>query len=119
MRRQKGFTVIEVLIGMNILGILMSFLLPAMITSMENGRKATCLLYRQNIQVATDIYIRRYNLENHDDLPPLQTLIDEGLLLFIDECPSGGIYTWNDKHYHGPVEPFYLYCSIHFTKDDD
>ena len=115
MRRQRGFTLIELLIVVNILGIILSFAMPGVITQVRNARKATCLLYRQNIQVATDIYIRRHNLQNHDDLPALQTLVDEGLLMFIDHCPSGGVYTWNHSHYHGPVAPYYLNCSIHFA----
>lgn len=115
MRRQKGFTLIELLIVVNLLGIILSFAMPAVWKQVQNSRKATCLLYRQNIQVAADIYIRRYNLQMHDDLPNLQTLIDEGILLYVDQCPSGGVYTWNHNHYHAPVSPYYLNCSLHFA----
>ena len=119
MKGQKGFTLIELLIVMMVLGIVTSFVIPTVLNSVDNARATTCLIYRQNIQVATDIYIRRYALVNHDNLPALSVLITEGLLVFVDECPSGGVYTWNNHHYHGPVKPYYLYCSIHFTKDDD
>ena len=115
MKRDSGFTLIELLITMSILGVIMSFLMPAVITSLRNSMATTCLLYRQNIQVATDVYIRMNSTQVDDDMPTLATLVSEGLLPVEDACPSKGIYVWNDAKYKGIADPFFLYCSIHFA----
>ena len=100
---------------MSILGLLASFALPAILTSLDNSRATTCLLYRQNIQVAADLYIRMNNLQINDDMPTIGTLVSEGLLPLVDNCPLSGIYVWNDAKYKGISQPFFLYCSIHFV----
>ena len=115
MKKNSGFTLIEILITMSILGIIASFAMPSVLTSLDNARATTCLLYRQNIQVATDVYVRINNLQVNNSMPTIATLVSEGLLPVVDECPSGGIYVWNDAAYKGITDPFFLYCSIHFA----
>lgn len=115
MRRNSGFTLIELLITMAILGVIMSFAMPVFLTSMKNSQATTCLLYRQNIQVATDVYIRMNSLQVGDDMPTIGTLVTENLLPVEDHCPSGGIFVWNHDKYQGITHPFFLYCSIHFA----
>lgn len=115
MRRDSGFTLIELLITISILGIITSFAMPSVLTTLDNARATTCLLNRQNIQVATDLYVRMNNLQVNDSMPTIATLVSEGLLPVVDECPSGGIYVWNDANYKGIADPFFLYCSIHFV----
>jgi prepilin-type N-terminal cleavage/methylation domain-containing protein len=115
MTRDSGFTLIELLITMSVLGVIMSFAMPSFMTSVDNSRATTCLLYRQNIQVAADLYVRMNNLQIDDPMPSISTLVSEGLLPVVDECPLGGIYVWNNSQYKGLTQPFYLYCSIHFA----
>jgi prepilin-type N-terminal cleavage/methylation domain-containing protein len=115
MKKNSGFTLIELLITMSILGVIMSFAMPAVVTSLRNSVATTCLLYRQNIQVATDVYIRMNSTQVNDDMPTIATLVSEGLLPVVDNCPSAGIYVWNDDKYKGIADPFFLYCSIHFA----
>jgi prepilin-type N-terminal cleavage/methylation domain-containing protein len=114
-KRDSGFTLIELLITMSILGIIMSFAMPAVLTTLDNGKATTCLLYRQNIQVATDVYIRINNYQLDDSMPTIATLVSSGLLPTEDTCPSAGIYVWNNADYKGITNPFFLYCSIHFA----
>lgn len=115
MKRNSGYTLIELLITMSIFGLIASFAMPSFITSLDNSRATTCLLYRQNIQVAADLYIRMENLQINDDMPTIAMLVTEGLLPLVDNCPSHGIYVWNDAKYKGISQPFFLYCSIHFA----
>ena len=115
MRRDSGFTLIEILITMTVLGLILSFAMPSFMTSVDNARATTCLIYRQNIQVAADLYIRMNNLQIDDPMPSIATLVSEGLLPEVDECPLGGIYVWNNHLYKGITQPFYLYCSVHFA----
>jgi prepilin-type N-terminal cleavage/methylation domain-containing protein len=114
-KTDSGFTLIELLITMSLLGIIASFAMPSFLTTVDNSRSTTCLLYRQNIQVATDVYIRMNSLQVDDSMPTIATLISENLLPEEHECPSGGIYVWNTALYKGITQPFYLYCSIHFA----
>ena len=115
MKKNSGFTLIELLITMSILGLIASFAMPSFITALDNSRATTCLLLRQNIQVATDVYIRMNSTQVDDDMPTIATLVSEGFLPVVDACPSKGIYVWNDVKYKGIADPFFLYCSIHFA----
>lgn len=115
MKKSCGYTLIELLIIMSILGLLTSFAIPAIMTSLNNSRATSCLLLRQNIQVAADVYIRMNALQVDEDMPTIATLVSEGILPEEHKCPSGGIYVWNNNKYKGMAEPFYLYCSVHFA----
>ena len=114
-KKDSGFTLIELLITMSILGLIASFAMPTFITTLDNSRATTCLLLRQNIQVAADVYIRMNSVQVNDEMPTIATLVSEGLLPVVDTCPSAGIYVWNDDDYKGIADPFFLYCSIHFA----
>ena len=100
---------------MSILGLLGSFVTPSILTTLDNTRSTTCLLYRQNIQVAADAYVRMNSVQVDENMPTIATLISGGLLPEEHECPSGGIYVWNTALYKGITQPFFLYCSIHFA----
>lgn len=115
MRRDSGFTLIELLITISILGVLASFLMPALHTSVRNSRATICLVNRQNIQIAADVYIRMNNFQKNDNMPSITTLVSAGLLPSDDKCPSKGIYVWNNSKYRGINDPFFLMCSIHST----
>ena len=113
--KTSGFTLIELLIVMSILGLIMSFAMPSLITGLDNSRATTCLLLRQNIQVAADLHIRMNALQVNDDMPTIAALVSAGLLPIADTCPSGGIFVWNDAKYKGISQPFFLFCSVHFA----
>ena len=117
MKSNRGFTLIELMITMCILGIILSFAVPNVIESMRRSNATTCVLYRQNIQTAADIYIKTNNLMPGDPLPTMGQLVAENLLPGEDRCPSGGIYVWSHPDYQGPGQPFLISCSIHFLED--
>jgi prepilin-type N-terminal cleavage/methylation domain-containing protein len=114
-KKNSGFTLIELLLTMSILGVIATIVIPTFLTSSENARATTCLIYRHNIQVATDVYLRMNSVQVDDSMPTLATLVSEGLLPVVDTCPSNGIYVWNNGLYKGIANPFFLYCSIHFA----
>jgi prepilin-type N-terminal cleavage/methylation domain-containing protein len=114
-KRNSGYTLIELLIVMSILGLLTSFAVPAFLESLNNSRATSCLILRQNIQVAADVYIRMNALQVDNDMPTIATLVSEGILPDEHKCPSGGIYVWNNAKYKGMAQPFFLYCSVHFA----
>ncbi len=114
-KKDSGFTLIEILITISILGIIVSLAMPAWNTTVKNSRATICLVDRQHIQVAADVYVRMNALQVDDSMPTIATLVSEGLLPEESSCPSGGIYVWNDANYKGITDPFFLYCSIHFA----
>jgi prepilin-type N-terminal cleavage/methylation domain-containing protein len=114
MKNTRGFTLVEILITMCILGIIASFMAPTFTSSIQRAHATTCVLYRQNIQTAADIYIKTHNLMPGDPLPTIAQLENENLLAGEERCPSGGIYVWSNPTYQGPSVPFLVSCSIHF-----
>ena len=112
---QGGFTLIELLITMAILGLISSFIMPTFFQSLEKSRATTCIIYRQNMQMAADYYIKTNNLQPGNPMPTLAHLVSENLLPNVDSCPGGGIYVWSDLNYQGNSVPFLISCSIHFT----
>jgi len=51
-RSSRGFTLVELLVVITIIGMLMSLLLPAVQSARESGRRATCMNNQQNIGLA-------------------------------------------------------------------
>jgi prepilin-type N-terminal cleavage/methylation domain-containing protein len=117
MKRNTGFTLVELMISICILGIVVSVFAPAMHDAVKRSKATNCVLYRQNIQTAADVYIKTHNLMPGDALPTIPQLVAENLLPGEDRCPSGGIYVWSHPNYQGPGTPFLISCSVHFLEN--
>lgn len=50
--KKQGFTLVELLVVISIIGMLMSLLLPAVQSARESGRRATCMNNQRNLGLA-------------------------------------------------------------------
>lgn len=64
-RRGRGFTLVDLLVSMVVVGILVSILAPSMMKSYEMARRVVCASNVKQIGYALDMYID----DNNDELP--------------------------------------------------
>ena len=55
-RMRRGFTLVELLVVITIIGMLMALLLPAVQAARESGRRATCMNNQKNLSLALQQY---------------------------------------------------------------
>jgi len=104
-RRQSGFTMIELLIVIIIIGILAAIATAAYAKQRSQAKTAACRADMRQIEVAEKSYI----IAGGSASLNVQTLVDDHLLEGVPRCPAGGVYSWVSD-VDGHVE---LSCSIH------
>ena len=76
MKNEKGFTLIELMIVIAIIGMLIAIVIPDLITTQETARRESCKASLRGVQSALELYC------THNKYYPtnLQTVISEGYL---------------------------------------
>jgi len=95
MRRKGGFTLVEIMIVVAIIGILIAIAVPGFLRARETARARNCAENLQKIDGAVEQYALDYHLSNGDT-----TIADDwtaivGQTSYIKRlpiCPSGGGY---------------------------
>jgi type II secretion system protein G len=99
----KGFTLVEIMIVVAIIGIIIAIAVPAFLRARENSRGRACQENLAKIDGAKEQYALEQKVGNNagvsmDDLitPPGTTGSGEGYLKKTPVCPAGGSYTVNN-----------------------
>jgi len=93
LRRTKGFTLVEIMIVVLIIGILLAIAVPNFLKARETSRAKTCVANLRQIEGAKE----QWAMENQQGSTATPTQADlEGANGYIKRwpsCPSGGSYT--------------------------
>jgi type IV pilus assembly protein PilA len=110
----QGFTLIELIISIAILGIISAIAIPKFISYIDSSREAACLSNRRIANSAYLVYLANGGSIIEDNLSGTQFLVDSGDLFDEIVCPSGGTYSWIlDSN-----ENAFISCSVHTPSDE-
>ncbi len=102
---RKGFTVIEMMTVVMILGVFTSYFIPKYIISIKRAKESQCLATRENIKKAAMIY----SYDHDGEFPAnISILYEKGYLDKKPYCTEGGTYLWVST-----TTPT-LACSVHY-----
>jgi prepilin-type N-terminal cleavage/methylation domain-containing protein len=90
-KRNKGFTLVEIMIVVLIIGILLAIAVPNFIKARENSRTRTCIANLRQFEAAKEQWAME-NKKGSADVP-LGTDLSPNYMKSIPTCPSGGTYT--------------------------
>lgn len=88
LKREKGFTLVELMVVILIIAILIAVAIPVYNASRASARNKTC---KANLRTL-DGAIQTYNSDN-DTYPSAIGDLDPTYVKFIPTCPNGGTYS--------------------------
>lgn len=112
MQKRKGFTLIELIVVIAILGILALFLVPSFIGYASDAKESICNTNLTSIQRAYQFQLAK---QESDEIESLLIQVMENKFddfSTIPSCPSGGIYTVINDGSEGTAA-FKVVCSEH------
>lgn len=112
-RGERGYTLIELMVVVVLLGILVSVGIPQYFNSVKEARSAQCTANRSGIVRAVYNYIAQEKILAGEGTPSIPDLIEKNLLSIQPVCASGGVYFWFDPTVPQNDVPR-IGCSVHW-----
>lgn len=95
-RRRKGFTLIEIMIVVLIIGILLAIAIPNFMRARETSRAKSCCANLKQIETGKEQYAMDNKLSDGSPIPDGALWAAGGYIKQEPACPSGGDYAVNN-----------------------
>jgi prepilin-type N-terminal cleavage/methylation domain-containing protein len=97
MKRNSGFTLVEIMIVVAIIGLLTSIAIPAFIQYRNDARAGLCMSNLRLISHAKENYAIKYSLDTGSPVnaTDINIYLGDGTDTSGPACPSAGSYTYN------------------------
>ncbi len=92
--KRKGFTLVEIMIVVLIIGILMAIAVPNFVQARNSSRKSSCIANLKQIDSAKEQYAMDQKLDA--GAPVTQANVAPTYIKSFPSCPAGGTYTINN-----------------------
>jgi prepilin-type N-terminal cleavage/methylation domain-containing protein len=94
LRRRAGFTLIEIMIVVAILGILLGLAVPAFMKSRTQARKQVCIDTLSQIESAKQLWGLENSKKNGDPVTEADIVGPNLYIKVQPKCPGGGTYDY-------------------------
>lgn len=112
MHRQEGFTLIELMIVILIIGILVGIAVPVFLAARGNAQEKTCKANMKTIKTQSNVYAASNDGTYPSQLSDLSAFIEN--LANVTTCPGSGTVTYT----FSTTAPPFASCSAHGLPSD-